>query len=129
MTKEWLIGKQIAKYDEEKKVLYLILKDHYQISENVQFDKLCSEVFKDMVGKRNVIIDMRDSRSFSEMSKEDRNALKDQIKNRTPTADKYAIIGASPSIRMFAKILLKFSGIKHSAFFKTEEKALEWFNN
>lgn len=128
MSKEWEIGNQIARYDEQNKILYLILSENFEMSENIEFDELCKEVFKGMTSGRNVLIDMRNSGHFNKLTKEERNAFKDRIKSQNPTADKYAIIGASPSVRVFVKILLKFSGIRNSAFFKTENEAIQWFN-
>jgi hypothetical protein len=88
-----------------------------------------ADAFKGMKSGRNALVLFNESMSIMNMPKESRKALKEEFMAQSdPGVDKYAVVGASPGIRMLAKMVIRLSGVKDAAFFKTEEEALEWFN-
>jgi hypothetical protein len=73
---------------------------------------------------RYLIADMSEA-SGKVIEKEARQVIKSRS-DEIPL-DKFAVIGASPSVRMIAKIVLSLLGRSDSSkFFKTEGEALAW---
>ncbi|MBN2379299.1 STAS/SEC14 domain-containing protein [candidate division WOR-3 bacterium] len=76
---------------------------------------------------RNVLVDMTESVQFSTdfMNKEVRNSYK--VLMEQMNVEKSAIVGASPVIRMIAKIAISVSGKSDvNKFFETREEAMAW---
>ncbi len=71
-------------------------------------------VFVDLSEATTGIVDREARKAFSELA-DPRNF------------ERIAVYGASPSIRMLAKIILAVNGVSNvTKFFKTEEEAREW---
>lgn len=129
MSKEWNIGQHKGWYDEQKKVFYLKIKKDFVGSDARELRMVLAEVFEGQTEGRHTLIILDHTMSVMKMGKEGRDALKKEFMNpEFPTVDKYAVVGASPSLRMLAKMLMRLSGVKNNAFFKTEDEALAWFN-
>lgn len=124
MTKEWEIGKHRAWWDDEKQVLYLSINGEYCGAEHREYLNIYSEAFKG-VDKWYALIDLSNARP---LDKETRHAMKEEESKIAKGTDKLAFVGASPSLRMMAKIVMKLSRHTSAAFFRSEEEALEWFN-
>jgi hypothetical protein len=129
MRREWNIGEHKAWFDENKSVLYLKIVKEFERNEAKKLKHVMAEAFDGMTSGRNALIILNESVSIMKMTKENRDALKEEFMAQGNTGvDKYAIVGASPSLRMLAKMIMRLSGVKDSAFFKTEEEALKWFS-
>jgi hypothetical protein len=123
MIKEWKIGNHKAWFDDDKEVLYYSINGEYSGLEHREFLKLYPIAFKGVNGKFAIV----DLSKATPLNKKTRQAMKEEEEKVTEGTDKMAFIGASPAIRMVAKIVMKLSKNKNVAFFKSEEKALEWF--
>ena len=132
MTKERIIDGHKIYYNEDKDVLYVVLgKDnHFGAKAQREYTKIAHEVFKGRTENRNSIIDLSNSKSGL-MSKKYRKELAEEIKKNPLPVDKTAMVGATPTVRMFAKVVTKLSrsAITNTRFVKSEEEALEWFKN
>ena len=124
MSKKWEIGKHKAWWDDEKKILYYSINGEYCGDEHRAFLNIYSEAFKD-VDKWHALVDLSNA---TPLNKETRQAMKEEEARIAKGTDKMAFIGASPSIRMVAKIVMKLSKNTNTAFFRSEKEALEWFN-
>jgi hypothetical protein len=132
MTKECVVDSHKIFYSNKKDVLYVILgKDHhFGAKAQREYTRIAHEVFKGRASNRNSIIDLSNSKSGL-MSKKVRKKLADEIKNNPLPVDKTAMVGATPTVRMFAKVITKLSrsAITNTRFVKSEEEAIEWFNS
>jgi len=127
---EWKIGDHKARFDNKEGIMYLhIGGEGYTAENNREFQKISEEVFAGMEDNRNVMVILENSDSIHSMTKDARKEMMDDMKKTGGMkADKTAIIGASPSVRMFTKVLLKISGVKNNKFFATQDEAKAWFN-
>jgi hypothetical protein len=123
MNKEWDIGKHKVWFDEEKKVLYYTINGNYCGSEHREFLKLYPKAFEGINGKFALV----NLTNATPLSKETRRSMKEEEEKISEGTDKMAFIGASPAIRMIAKIVMKLSKNKNVAFFRSEKEALDWF--
>jgi len=123
MVNEWNIGKHKARYDPYQKVLYLKVNGDYHGPDHRKFLNLYHIVFKDMTMGRYALVDLNDA---TPLDRKTRRAMKDEEEKLSEGTDKMAFTGASPAIRMIAKLYMKFSKNKDVGFFKTEEEALRW---
>ena len=102
---------------------YYSINGEYSGPEHREFLKLYPIAFKGVNG-RYAIVDLSNA---TPLNKKTRQAMKEEEDKVTEGTDKMAFIGASPAIRMVAKIVMKLSKNKNVAFFKSEEAALDWF--
>jgi hypothetical protein len=130
MKREWEFGEHKAWFDDEQNIFYLKIETEFDRPAAQRLKNVMAEAFQGMSSGRNAVILLNESLSIMDMTKESRNALKDEFMAQSdPGVDKYAIVGASPALRMLAKMIIRLSGTKDAAFFKTKEEALEWFKN
>jgi anti-anti-sigma regulatory factor len=120
------MDKFIISYDDKNDVLYLKILG---VMDDEALHELLPRFQKLLEGKprRYVLVDMSESVQFdaSFMTKEMRNSYKELMNQMD--SDKGAIVGASPALRMIAKIALAVIGNSDiTRFFKTEEDALAW---
>lgn len=120
------MDKFIASYDVENDVLYIKIGDILGVED---LNELIAQGQKMLEGKthRYVLVDMSESNQFdaSAMTKEMRSYYKELL--TAMNADKTAIFGANPALRMVAKIALAVSGKSNSTHFsRTKEEALAW---
>ncbi|MBN2379303.1 STAS/SEC14 domain-containing protein [candidate division WOR-3 bacterium] len=120
------MDKFILSYDDKDQVLYLKILG---LMDSEGLRELLPRFQKLLEGKprRYVLVDMSESVQLdaSFMTKELRNSYKELMNQMD--SDKGAIIGASPALRMIAKIALAVSGRSDTTkFFKTKEEALCW---
>jgi anti-anti-sigma regulatory factor len=120
------VEKFIISYDDQNEVLYLKVLG---VMDNEALRELLPRYQKLLEGRprRYILIDMSESVQMdtSVMTKEMRASYKELL-NQMST-DKSAIFGASPALRMVAKIALAVIGksdVTH--FFKTKDEALAW---
>jgi len=118
--------KYLLSYNEEDDILYLKILG---ITKSEDLRELMPRVQKLLEGKtrRRALVDMSESVPLdaSMMTREMRDTYKEL--NNLMNADKAAILGASPSVRMVARIVLAVTGKSKTAkFFKTKEEALAW---
>lgn len=110
-------------YSDEAGALYIQTFDRLK-KEDVA--DVMSAVYSEMEGKdqRYVIVDL--SRGSSDMvDKEARRAFRESA--RPQDFEKVAVFGASPAVRMLAKVILVVTGVwDKTRFFKTESDALAW---
>ena len=128
MVKEWKIGKHHAVFDEEKNVFIMDLNGDFEGDDVVHYARVTTEAFAGMEKDRNILIDLSNS-SSGMMSKDTRESLKREFEKVGKTVgDHIAVVGASPSIRMLSKVIIKVvSGGESTRLFKTREEAYKWF--
>jgi hypothetical protein len=126
MVNEWNIGKHRVKYDPSRKVLYLKVNGDYHGQEHREFLNLYKIVFRGKNRERFALVDLNDA---TPLDRKTRRAMKDEEEKLSEGTDKMAFTGASPAIRMIAKLYMKFSKNKDVGFFKTEEEALSWLKS
>lgn len=113
-------------YDDQNEVLYLKILG---LMDGEALHELLPRFQALLEGRprRYVLVDMSESAQAdaSIMTREMRNSYK-ELMNRMD-ADKSAIFGASPALRMIAKIALAVTRRSNiTQFFKTKEEALAW---
>ncbi|MBN2379295.1 STAS/SEC14 domain-containing protein [candidate division WOR-3 bacterium] len=118
--------KYILSYDDKDNILYLKILGVMEI-ENIR--ELMPRFNKMFEGKprRYALVDMSESVQMdtSVMTKEMRDAYKEL--GNMMDADKAAIVGATPVLRMIAKIVIAITRrAKTTQFFKTKEDAVSW---
>jgi len=118
--------KFIVSYDEENDVLFLKVLG---AMDDETLRELLPRYQKLLEGKprRYVLVDMSESAQFdtSIMTKEMRDTYKVMINQME--AEKSAIFGITPALRMVAKIALAVTSKSDiTRFFKTKEEALAW---
>jgi anti-anti-sigma regulatory factor len=118
--------KYVLSYDDKEDILYLKILG---VMDDEAMHELLPRFQKLLEGKprRYVLVDMSESVQLdtSFMTKELRNSYKELMNQMD--SDKGAIVGASPALRMIAKIALAVSGKSDKTrFFKTKEEALHW---
>lgn len=111
-------------FDNEKDVLYVQV-----------FDKLGKEDAHGIINDVNKALEGRShkpsivdlTQGTPSVDKEAREAFKEIAIPEAFTSEKVAVFGASPGVRMIAKVLLTVTGFsKRTRFFKTEDEALRW---
>lgn len=118
--------KYTISYDDKDDVLYLKIMG---LMDAESLLELIPRYRKLLEGKprRYILVDMSESVQMdtSIMTKEMRNSYKELLNEMN--ADKSAIFGASPALRMIARIAIAVTGKSDiTQFFKTKEEALAW---
>jgi len=130
LTKEWKFGKQKAWLNEDNRIVYMAITGDLTVEEALRMSSIYYEIHKDIIGGGNeTLLSMMVYEGKVNISNEARKALKDEMSKReeeTRLKVKIAIVGATPGMRMMAKIYLKLSGQKDAGFFNTEEEAEKW---
>ena len=128
MTKEWEIGEHKAEFDEEYRALVVTTAGLFKAENVAEFMKVLSEAYEGLDSGRNMLFDVTYS-SSKMMDKEARDALMEEFsKFGNDGTDKVAVVGATPSVRMLSKVMMKvIGGAESTRFFKTREDALKWF--
>lgn len=113
-------------YDDQNEFLYLKIEGILEIEDLRQMMPSFNKLFE---GKkhRHILIEMDEKAQVDAnfMTKELRNTYKEFMSH--VDADKSAIIGSSPIVRMVSKVAIAVSGkSKVTRFFKTREEALAW---
>ena len=125
MVAEGITMKYKVWFDHEKDVLYIQTFDKLGKEEVYG---IVNDVNKELKGKgpKQSIVDLTHGSS----AMVDREARKTFREVGTPEAfasEKIAVFGASPTVRMLAKVILAITGVsKRTRFFKTEQEALAW---
>lgn len=112
-------------YNLEADALYI--QTFEKLDKNDVYD-IMSEVNKELEGKgrRSVVVDLTHG-SSAMVDKEARKAFKELATPEAFASEKIAVFGASPAVRMLAKVILTITGVsKKTRFFKTEDDALRW---
>ena len=120
------MDKFILSYDDKDDILYLKLMGHIEEKDLPELMSTFNKLFEGK-SRRYVLADMSESGSFDSkvMTKEMRESYKKFTDSMN--TDKTAIVGASPTMRMVAKIALSITGkSKTTKFFKGKEEALRW---
>jgi len=111
-------------FNKTNRVITVLLTDKINADDARAIIKSMDKIFADNGDQLNVLGDLAQVPSF-QLDRETRRILQDGAKDYN--LGKIAIIGANPTIRMFAKIIVAVLGKnKDSGFFKTEEDALTW---
>jgi len=113
-------------YNEEEDILHLKIMG---VMESEDIRELMPRLQKMFEGKarRYAIVDMSESVQLDSkiMTKEMRETYKEM--GNLMDADKSVIIGATPVLRMIARIVIAITGkAKTTQFFKTKEEGLAW---
>ena len=122
MAKKWEIDKHTVSWDGE--LIRLKINGIFSVENNNELIKVYDDVFSGMDKGRFVIIDLSEA---APMPKDTRLAMKENASRTMGQSDKTGFVGASPGIKMIARIISKFSGKDNSKFFNTEEEAIKWF--
>ena len=120
------MDKFIVSYDDQNEILCLKVLRLLDREGLLEMLPLIQKLFEGKQ-RRYVLIDMTESAKFdpSFMNKEIRKAYKELMSQMD--ADKSAIFGASPAMRMISKIAIAITGRKvKTQFFETKEEALAW---
>jgi len=129
MTDTWMIGTHKVEYDNDHNTVILYVGNENFTENDVKaFHDVYSEIYKDKDSGRNLMVILDDVGTRDAMSKESRKTMQDGFKKYKIEMDKTAIVGASPGIRMIAKIVMKMSRVKDSRFCNTKKEAYEWFS-
>ncbi|NLI97720.1 STAS/SEC14 domain-containing protein [bacterium] len=120
------MDKFIVSFDDENDILYLKILG---LMDDEALRELIPRYQKLLEGRkrRYVLVDMSESPQFgaSIMTREMRDTYREMI--NLMEADKSAIFGATPALRMVARIAIAVTGKSEIAhFFKTKEEALAW---
>ncbi len=120
------MDKYILSYDSEIDALYIKILG---VLETEDLNELIAQYQKILEDKphRHILVDMTESSQFdaSVMTRQLRNTYKDLMK--LMKTDKTAIFGASPGLRMAAKIASAVIGKSDvTKFFKTKDEAIAW---
>lgn len=120
------MDKYVISYDDDNDVLILKI---LEILSAEKLDELIPQFEELFEGKqrRYILVDMTESAQFDskKMDKQMRNSYKELLKKMD--AEKTAIYGTTPALRMVAKIALAVVGKSDDTYFcKTKEEALAW---
>jgi hypothetical protein len=126
MTNEWRVGNNKAWYDTARNCLVLDMVEDFEAKDVGEWTNVLKSALADKTDGRFVVIDVSQSRSLS-MSAETRKALQDDSANLSDFMDKTAVVGASPAVRMMAKIIIRLQGNGKTKFFSDIDAALAWF--
>jgi hypothetical protein len=109
-------------FDEEKNVIVLRVKGSFNIQDAIETTDKMDELGKN---KKRILVlaDLREAPP--NLDKDVRQLMKDLSKRMK--MEKFAMIVTNPAVRIIGKIVIATMGnAKGSAFFKTEEEALQW---
>lgn len=120
------MDKYILSYDSENDALYVKILG---VLETEDLNEVIAQYQRILEGKphRHILVDMTESSQFdaSVMTRQLRNTYRDLMK--LMKTDKTAIFGASPGLRMAAKIASAIIGKSDvTKFFKTKDEAIAW---
>ncbi len=116
----------ILSYDDDNDILYLKILGSIEREDLQKLTSRFNELFEGKP-RRYVLTDMSesitlDSKVMTKQMRETYREFSDLL-----NADRSAIVGASPSMRMVAKIVLAITGrSKDTKFFNAKEEALSW---
>jgi hypothetical protein len=118
--------KYVLSYNDKEDILYLKILSVMEIEDIRELMPRFQKMFEGRA-RRYALVDMSESVQLGSdvMTKEMREAYKEL--GDLMNADKAAIVGATPVLRMIAKIVIAVTRrAKTTRFFKTEGEALRW---
>ena len=119
------LGKHDARFDVDARILHVRLKDEFTPADYHSMREAYPQLFQAAGGEKFDIMFVVETNPI-ELSQETRNVIKEKGGLNKKYVNRIAIVGVSASMRMIAKILVRFSGTKRYGFFKTEEQAIAW---